>query len=144
MEVHFPRKALAAHEASSPQVVLLAVLNYHRLSQTECIGSGKFDRLSIACLPATIVRTYFDKSKVCALTAMPLQWLHKCCFDKNASWCCPWLRFVVFTTMDSLALPLNWIHSKIISEATVRIIGLTKIAKIEFLPLDWIYRIMTV
>ena len=36
---------------------------------------------------------------------------------------------------------------KIISGATFRIIGLTKIPKIEFLPLDWIYRsirIMTV
>ena len=29
---------------------------------------------------------------------------------------------------------------KIISGATFRIIGLTKIPKIEFLPLDWIYR----
>ena len=37
-------------------------------------------------------------------------------------------------------LPLNWIHSKIISGATFCIIGLTKIPKIEFLPLDWIYR----
>ena len=37
--------------------------------------------------------------------------------------------------------------SKIISAATFQIIGLTKIAKIKFLPLDWIYhsvRIMTV
>ena len=33
-------------------------------------------------------------------------------------------------------LPLNWIHSKIISGAAFRIIGLPKI---EFLPLDWIY-----
>ena len=41
-------------------------------------------------------------------------------------------------------LSLNWIHLKIISAATFRIIGLTKI---EFLLLDWIYRsirIMTV
>ena len=30
------------------------------------------------------------------------------------------------------------IHSKIISEATVRIIGKIEFAKIEFLPLDWI------
>ena len=37
-------------------------------------------------------------------------------------------------------LSLNWIHSKIISGATFHIIGLTKIPKIEFLPLDWIYR----
>ena len=44
-------------------------------------------------------------------------------------------------------LSLNWIHSKIISGATFRIIGLTKIPKIEFLLLNWIYwsiRIMTV
>ena len=47
------------------------------------------------------------------------------CLAKSASW----LRF----------LSLNWIHSKIISGATFRIIGLTKIPKIGFLPLDWIY-----
>ena len=35
------------------------------------------------------------------------------------------------------ALPLNWIHSKINSEATVCIIGLIAIA---FRLLDWIYR----
>ena len=49
--------------------------------------------------------------------------------------------------MGKPALPLSWIHSKIISAATFCKIGLTKIAKIEFLPLDWIYRsirIMTV
>ena len=44
------------------------------------------------------------------------------------------------TTTGKPALPLSWIHSKIISAATIRIIGLTKIAKIECLPLDWIYR----
>ena len=51
---------------------------------------------------------------------------------------------MVSTAMGSL---LNWIHSKIISGATFPIIGLTKIPKIEFLLLDWIYRsirIMTV
>ena len=32
------------------------------------------------------------------------------------------------------------IHSKIISAATIRILELTRIAKIEFFPLDWIYR----
>ena len=44
-------------------------------------------------------------------------------------------------------LQLNWMHSIIISVAVFRINGLTKIPKIEFLPLDWIYRsirIMTV
>ena len=44
-------------------------------------------------------------------------------------------------------LPLNWMHSIIISVAVFRINRLTKIPKIEFLPLDWIYRsirIMTV
>ena len=44
------------------------------------------------------------------------------------------------TTMGSPALLLNWIRSKIISAATFREIGLAKIAKIEFLPLDWTYR----
>ena len=47
IEAHFPRKTPATNGASSPKVVLLAVLNYYRLSQ-KCIGSGKFDRLSIA------------------------------------------------------------------------------------------------
>ena len=41
-------------------------------------------------------------------------------------------------------LSLNWIHSKIISGATFRIIGLTKIPKIEFLLLDWIYRFIQI
>ena len=40
MEAHFPRKALATQEASLPQVVLFAILNYHRLSQ-KCIDSGE-------------------------------------------------------------------------------------------------------
>ena len=56
MEAHFPRKAPATDGASSPKVVLLAVLNYHRLSQ-KCIGSGKFDCLSIA-LSASDYCTY--------------------------------------------------------------------------------------
>ena len=46
------------------------------------------------------------------------------------------------------ALPLNWNLSKIINAAIFHIIGLTKIIRIEFLPLDWIcrgsIRIMTV
>ena len=53
----------------------------------------------------------------------------------------------MFTATGYPALLLNWIHSKITSAATFRIIGLTKIAKIELLPVDWIYhfiRIMTV
>ena len=54
------------------------------------------------------------------------------CLAKSAS-----CRIVVST---ATVLSLNWIHSKIISGATVCIIGLTKIPKIEFLPLDWIYR----
>ena len=44
-------------------------------------------------------------------------------------------------------LSLNWIHLKRISGVTFCIIGLTKIPKIEFLPLNWIYhsiRIITV
>ena len=35
----------------------------------------------------TLVRTCFDKSKVCVLTTMPLQWFQKCCFNKDVSWC---------------------------------------------------------
>ena len=44
-------------------------------------------------------------------------------------------------------LPLNWMHVKIVSVAAFHIIGSIKIPKIEFLPLDWVYRsirIMTV
>ena len=37
-------------------------------------------------------------------------------------------------------LVLNWIHSKIICATTFCITGLAKITKIEFPPLDWIYR----
>ena len=58
------------------------------------------------------------------------------CLAKSASW------FLL-----QRVLSLNWIHSKIISGATFRIIGLTKTPKMEFLPLDWIYcsiRIITV
>ena len=50
------------------------------------------------------------------------------CLAKSASW------FLLLRVLS-----LNWIHSKIISGATFRIIGLTKIPKIEFLLLDWIY-----
>ena len=57
-------------------------------------------------------------------------------------------RFVwLIVLRGQRVLSLNWIHSKIISGATFRIIGLTKIPKMEFLPLDWIYcsiRIITV
>ena len=43
MEAHFPRKSLATHRASLPQVVLLALLNYPEVYRLE----RKFDRLSI-------------------------------------------------------------------------------------------------
>ena len=36
------------------------------------------------------------------------------------------------------ALLLNWNHTKIINAAIFHMIGLTKIVRIEFLPLDWI------
>ena len=55
------------------------------------------------------------------------------CFAKNASWC-----------LLLQVLPLNWIHSKIISGTSFYIIGLRKIPKIEFLPLDCSIRMMTV
>ena len=75
---------------------------------------------------------------------IPLQWLHKCCFDKNASWYTSsahdFAQFVLLSALRSLLLQdllLHWIHS---SAATFGITGLIKLAKIEFLPLDWIYR----
>ena len=64
-------------------------------------------------------------------------------YDYDISFCHDLARFVLLATV----LPLNWINSKIISGTTFHIIGLTKIPKIEFLPLDWIYlsiRIMRV
>ena len=75
---------------------------------------------------------------------IPLQWLHRCCFDKNGSWYTSsahdFAQFVLLSALRGLllqALLLNWIHS---SAATFGITGLIKLAKIEFLPLDWIYR----
>ena len=50
------------------------------------------------------------------------------CFAKNTSWC---LQLWFFAKLDP---------QEIISGAAFCIIGLTKIPKIEFLPLDWIYR----
>ena len=56
-------------------------------------------------------------------------WLYKCCFDTNASWCFSlpitvlfsWERFKISTFL------LNWIHSKMISAAAFRIIGLANV-----------------
>ena len=69
-----------------------------------------------------------------ALSRLILPSLQLFCFPKD--------RFVVSTLL--LVLPLNWMHSKIISVSAFRIIGLTKIPKIELLPLDWIYHFIRI
>ena len=74
------------------------------------------------------------------------QWLHKCCLDKNAFLVHKQTRstgdFAVLFCLRTLlllqALLLNCIHSKILSAATFRIIGLPTMAKIDFLLQDWI------
>ena len=110
--------------------------------------SRNFDRLSIST--GTIVSVCFDKNMVwlhhnASASDFIGVILHFSCTKRThfamtspvfASWC-----------LLLLVLPLNWIHSKTISAATFRIIELTTIPKIEFLPLDWIYcsiRIITV
>ena len=58
------------------------------------------------------------------------------------SFCYDFARFVLLRTLHGVQL---WFFAKldsleIISGAAFHIIGLTKIPKIEFLLLDWIYR----
>ena len=106
------------------------------------VVSRNFDCLSIST--GTIVSVCFDKNMVrlhhnASASDFIGVILHFCCTKQThfamispvlfASWC-----------LLLLVLPLNWIHSKTISAATFHKIELTKIPKIEFLPLDWIYR----
>ena len=79
VKAHFPRKVLATHRGLFTPGSVFAVLNYHRLSQ-KCIGSN-FNRLSIALSILFWIRIRSGYITV------PLQWLHKWCFYKNASWC---------------------------------------------------------
>jgi len=73
------------------------------------------------------------------------------CFAKNASWCTKQTHFAmtslfcfaknargVYNAMGS-SVELDALEKKM-GETTFHIIGLAKIPKIEFLPLDWIYR----
>ena len=106
-------------DASSPQVVLLTVLNYHRLSQ-KCIGSKKFDPVSITLSGRDYFRTCFDKSKVWVLTTTPLQ-----CGTVVLIRTLPGaLNKLILQVTLQPALPLNWIHLKINGPAAIRIIGL--------------------
>ena len=94
----------------------------HGLGAPQCLCRCFMSVVLIRTLPNRISRLIF------AMTSA------RFCLPKSTSW---------FLLLWSL----NWIHSKIISVATFCIIGLTKIPKIEFLLLDWIYRsirIMTV
>jgi len=59
------------------------------------------------------------------------------------SFCYDFARFVLLRTLHgvySYSSSAKLDSLEIISGAVFRIIGLTKIPKIEFLPLDWIYR----
>ena len=93
----------------------------HGLVHHNASGSGFISVILITTLPG-------------ALSRLNLSWLHAYGFAKNAL--C--VYFYCSAKLDS---------RKIISGAAFCITGLTKIPKIEFLPLDWIYRsirIMTV
>ena len=74
---------------------------------------------------------FVDKSKVWVLTTTPLQWLQKCCFDNNASWCTKQTHSACSLFWKTLrgvyyyGLAGSWDS---LSAATVRIIGLTKIS----------------
>ena len=59
------------------------------------------------------------------------------------SFCHDFARFVLLRTLRgvySYGSSAKLDSLEIVSGAAFRIIGLTKIPKIEFLPLDWIYR----
>ena len=92
----------------------------------------------------TVVSTCFDKNTV---------WVHHNASgsdfisDKNVSWCTKqthdFARFVLLSTprgVNSYGSSAKLDSLEMISGVAFRIIGLTKIPKIEFLPLDWIYR----
>ena len=96
-----------------------------------------------------VFHTCFDKNTVWAAPQCLCWWLRRHS-DKNASWSIKQTHFAVTSpvlfcqehfVMSTVlqVLPLNWMHSKIITVAAFRIIALTKIPKIEYLPLDWIY-----
>ena len=139
MEEHFPRKALATHRASSPQVVLLSVLGFPISVKAPEIWSSEHRAVCLWLLSVLIL-----------IRARSVSWLQPLCSDFRSVVLLPdalnrfilpvtslFWRMLVFPTMGKPALPPNWINLKIISAATIRIIGLTNIAKIEFLPLDW-------
>ena len=54
--------------------------------------------------------------------------------------CRDFARFVLLRGVNSCDSSAKLDSLEIISGVAFRIIGLTKIPKIEFLPLDWIYR----
>ena len=112
-------------EFRSPEHLCLPATIVGYLFSQEC-GLGAPQRLCWCFISVVLIRTLSDR-----LSRLIFPMTSPFCLAKSTWW----------------FLLLNWIHSKIISEATFPIIGLTKIPKIEFLPLDWIYgsiRIMTV
>ena len=144
MEAHFPRKSLATcREASLPQAVLLAVLNYLRLSQ-KCISSRNVYRLRI---PVAIVHTCFDKNTLhynvstSDFTSGVLIRMLPGALNRLAGrpyfthfvllrrLCGVHYYYRLFHSIGfksvQLYLPHNWINKNR--------------AKITFLPLDWIY-----
>ena len=100
-------------------------------------------------LPATVVNTCFDKNTI---------WVHHNAFGSDfisvvlikmfpgalsRLICHDFTRFVLLKTLrgvNSYSSSAKLDSLEMISGATFRIIGLTKIPKVEFLPLDWIYR----
>ena len=154
MEAYFPSKALAIRMPSLPQGVFFVVPNH--------LGSviGSDPRSSIVwasfCLPATIVRTCFDKNMVWAAPQCLCWWLHKRFFDKNTTWCTKQTNFAV-TSMFCLLRMLHGVYSA--TDSSIKLDALeknlcscplhnwiNKIPKIEFFPLDWTHcsiRIMT-
>ena len=112
--------------ASLPQQVFLIVLNHLRSVVSTCFDKNTvwvhLNASGSDFIGVVLIRTF--PGALSRLTCHPF------CFAKNAenaSWC----QQLLFAKLDSL---------EIISGADFRIIGLTKVPKIEFLPLDWIYR----
>ena len=110
---------------------------------------------ALFCLPATIDHTCLDKVRThSGCTTMPLQWLYKCCFDKDATWCTKQTRFTPWLCRFCFAK-----NAFVVSKTVLFGCSSTKLDWLEdnqysYLPhnwiddwLDWIYcsiRTMTV
>ena len=122
-------------EASLPQGLFQLLAMPRHFPRSMEVQSGNFDRAGYTCFDRN------DNSFASDLTS----------FNKNAPSSTEQLLsardFTVLLRMLFGTYSSSWIHSEIISVAAFHIIGLAKISRIEFLPLDWIYhsiRTMTV